>query len=377
MNLIAQRPATWADVVGQQRPIDLLQAVLKNDKYLTRGLILYGILGVGKTTTAYLLAKALMCKGSNHLGCGECPSCITIQQDGIDKHPDFIEIDGAVRSGVEAARETVEITLSLPVLGRRRVTIVDEAHFLSPEAWGAYLKTLESGDTESVFIFVTTEVSKIQPNIRSRCIRIPFERVNQDVLIGHLANVANTNNINYELDALKLIARQARGIVRDAVQYLDTCGALGVMVDTKVVRTVIDTSLEDACERLLFAVAAKDQLLALQIADELVRRELPSRAADRMLGIYARSIYTEDAELAKIYVGLPDVGRVAEVLAKWSVIQNAPADVITIIVYELLRTQAVVPARTAIPSSSTPRSAAAPAPAKRSPLALLLDDEAV
>jgi DNA polymerase-3 subunit gamma/tau len=377
MNLIAQRPATWNDVVGQQRPIDLLQAVLKNDKYLTRGLILYGVLGVGKTTTAYLLAKALMCKGSNHLGCGECASCITIQTDGIDKHPDFIEIDGAVRSGVEAARETVEITLSLPVLGRRRVTVIDEAQFLSPEAWGAYLKTLESGDTESAFIFVTTEVSKIPANIRSRCIRIPFERLNGEVLTGHLANVATQNSIGYELDALRLIARQARGIVRDAVQYLDTCGALGVTVDTKVVRTVIDTSLEDACERLLFAIAAKDQMLALQIADELVRRELPSKAADRMLGIYARSIYTEDAELNKIYVGLPDVGRVAEVLAKWSTIQNAPADVITIIVYELLRTQAVTPAQRAIPSSSTPRTAAAAAPAKRSPLAALLDDEAV
>lgn len=376
MNLIAQRPATWSDVVGQQRPIDLLQAVLKNDKYLTRGLILYGILGVGKTTTAYLMAKALMCKGSNHLGCGECASCLTIQTDGIDKHPDFIEIDGAVRSGVEAARETVEITTSLPVLGRRRVTVVDEAHFLSPEAWGAYLKTLESGDTESVFIFVTTEHTKIQGNIRSRCIRIPFERVNQDVLIGHLANVANANTIAYDLDGLKLIARQARGIVRDAVQYLDTCASLGVTVDVKVVRTVIDTSLEDSCERLLQTIASKDQVAALQIADELVRKELPSKAADRMLGIYARSIYTDEPELSKIYVGLPDVGRVAEVLARWSAIQNAPADVITIIVYELLKTQSPMQATRAIITTPS-RAAAAPAPAKRSPLAALLDDEAI
>src|SRR5271154_6251843 len=222
MNVIAQRPAHWNDVVGQQRPIEALQAVVRNTKFLSRGLILYGVVGVGKTTTAYLLARALMCTGQDPLGCGACPSCELIEADGIDKHPDFIEVDGAVRPGVDAAREMVETTLSLPVIGKRRVTVVDEAHFLSPEAWGAYLKTLESGDTESVFIFVTTEVSKIQPNIRSRCIRIPFERVNQDVLIGHLANVANTNSINYELDALKLIARQSRGIVRDAVQYLDT-----------------------------------------------------------------------------------------------------------------------------------------------------------
>jgi DNA polymerase-3 subunit gamma/tau len=372
---------TWNDVVGQQRPIEVIQAVLRNAKFLQRGIILHGVVGVGKTTTAYLLARALMCTGQNPLGCGECPSCLTIQTDGIDKHPDFIEIDGAVRSGVEAAREIVESTITMPILGKRRVTIVDEAHFLSGEAWGAYLKTLESGDVDSVFIFVTQDFSKIQQNIRSRCIRIPFERVAQEVIVGHLANVATQNNIPYELEALKIIARQSRGVVRDAVQYLDTCGAMGVTVDAKTVKMVVDTSLDDLCERLLLTIASKNQTEAVKLADEMALKELPRQAAERMFSLYARSIYANDAELNKIYLGLPDVGKVAEILAKWASIQNAPADVVTIIVYELLKTSAphalqTTPNKARLTPNKT--SGAAPTPqVRRSPLAAMLEDEAV
>lgn len=250
--LIAQRPAQWNDVVGQPRAIEVLQAALKNERFLSRGIILHGVVGVGKTTSAYLAAKALMCTGDNHLGCGGCPSCLLIQSDGIDKHPDFIEIDGAVKPGVEGARETIETTLTLPVLAKRRVTIVDEAHWLSAEAWSAYLKTLEAGDTDALFLFVSQDYNKIQLNIRTRCLRIGFDRVSQDVLVGHLANVAARNNIAYDLDALKLIVRTTKGIVRDAVQYLNTCATFGTKVDTDMVRMVIDTSLEGTFARSYF-----------------------------------------------------------------------------------------------------------------------------
>src|SRR5271156_4368927 len=218
-SLIAQRPAQWNDVVGQTRAIKVLQAALRTPRFLSRGIILHGVVGVGKTTSAYLAAKALMCLDETQpLGCGECASCQLIQSDGIDKHPDFIEIDGAVKPGVGDARDTVESTLTLPVLGKRRVTIIDEAHWLSAEAWSAYLKTLELGDTESVFLFVSQDYNKIQLNIRTRCIRVAFDRVSQEVLLGHLANAATKNNIAYDLDAIKLIARMSKGIVRDAVQ---------------------------------------------------------------------------------------------------------------------------------------------------------------
>jgi DNA polymerase III subunit gamma/tau len=339
-NLIAQRPQNWNSVIGQRRQIEVLQAVLKNSRFLSRGLILSGPVGVGKTTVSYLLARALMCTGQDPLGCGECPSCQTIATDGIDKHPDFFELDGAVKPGVEVARETVDMALSLPVLGRRRIPVIDEAHFLSSEAWGAYLKTLESGDTDSVFIFVSNEASRIPENIRSRCIRIPFDRVSTDTLIGHLANVATANHISYDMDALKLLAKQAKGIVRDAVQYLDTCGALGILVTVDIVKMIIDTTLDDLCEEVLLAIADHNQTEAIRLADDLVCKDMPGKAAERMLSLYSRSIYTTNETLNKIYVGLPDVGKVAEILAKWAAIQHAPSDVITVIVYELLKTQA-------------------------------------
>jgi DNA polymerase III subunit gamma/tau len=376
-SLIAQRPAQWNDVVGQSRAIKVLQAALTHERFLSRGIILHGVVGVGKTTSAYLAAKALMCTGNNHLGCGECASCLLIQNDGIDKHPDFIEIDGAVKPGVEGARETIESTLTLPVLAKRRVTIVDEAHWLSAEAWSAYLKTLELGETDSVFLFVSQDYTKIQLNIRTRCIRIGFERVPQDVLVGHLANVAAKNDISYDLDAIKLIARMSKGIVRDAVQYLNTCATFGTKVNGEMVRMVIDTSLEDLCEKLLLLIAARNQIEAIKLADELVRKEMPGKAAERMLSLYSQAIYSEDPQLRQIYLGLPDVSAVAGILIKWAAVQHAPADVITIMVYELLRTQLAIKAMSiALP---TPKAQSAPvaAPVRKSPLEAMLDDEAV
>jgi DNA polymerase-3 subunit gamma/tau len=316
-----------------------------------------------------------MCTGENFLGCGECPSCLLIQSDGIDKHPDFIEIDGAVKPGVEGARETIESTLTLPVLGKRRVTIVDEAHWLSAEAWSAYLKTLESGETDSIFLFVSQDYGKIQNSIRTRCIRIAFERVGQDVLVGHLANVAARNGIACDLDALKLIARASKGIVRDAVQHLNTCGALGVRVDAGVVRQVIDTTLDDLCEKLLQTIAAREQVEAMRLADELVRKDMPGRAAERMLSLYSRAIYTEDPQLRKIYLGLPDVSAVAGVLVKWAAVQHAPADIVTIIVYELLKTQNAVRALPVESSRNKPQRPGQDAPTRpRSPLEAMLDE---
>lgn len=371
MSLISQRPMQWNDVVGQPRAIGVLQAVLRNQKFLQRGIILSGMVGVGKTTTAYLLAKALMCRGQNPLGCGECPSCATIQNEGIENHADFQEMDGAVKPGVEVARETVEMMKSLPVLGQRRVAVIDEAHFLSDEAWGAYLKVLEAGDTDAVFIFVTSNMGKIKKEILSRCIRASFERVSDDVMVGHLANVANSNSILYELDALKLITRQARGIVRDAVQYLDTTAALGT-VTVENVKLAVDTSLDDLCEHLLLTIAARNQVEAVKLADELVRKDMPGKAAERMLSLYSRAIYTKDLVLSKIYLGLPDVGVVAGILAKWAAIQNAPSDVITVVVYELLRTQNAVRNPPQIKPAAVAASAAPQA--QRSPLADFLDE---
>lgn len=380
MNLISQRPQHWTSVVGQQRALDVLQAVLRNPNFLTRGIILYGVLGVGKTTTAYLVAKALMCLEENSIGCGKCPSCALVEESGIDHHPDFFEADGAQKSGVEAAREIVEVTLSLPVLGKRKVSIIDEAQFLSAEAWGAYLKVLEQGETESVFIFVSNEVERIKKTIATRCIKVPFERVTNSTMMGLLSKIATENNINYDLAGLDVIARHSKGIIRDAVQWLNTAAALGE-IKPELVRTVIDTSLEDKCTKLLLAIAKKDQMQAVKHADEIGLNFPSQRVVETMLNLYGRSIWQNnpDSELKHIYVGLPNVGDVTSVLIKWSTLAM-PADVLPIIVYELLKTQQPkTQARSmgvAASSSSRPLSVPPPPiPATRKTLAAFLDDE--
>jgi DNA polymerase-3 subunit gamma/tau len=339
MNLISQRPTYWSSVVGQQRALDVLQAVLRNPNFLTRGIILYGVLGVGKTTTAYLVAKALMCTGNDPLGCNECASCAVINESTIDQHPDFQEIDGAQKSGVEAAREIVEVTLSLPVLGRRKVSIIDEAQFLSPEAWGAYLKVLEQGSTESVFIFVSNEIEKIKRTTTSRCIKVPFERVTNSTMVGLLSKIATENNINYDLAGLEVIARYSKGIIRDAVQWLNTAAVLGD-IRPDLVKTVIDTSLEDKCTKLLLLIASKDQIAATKLADEIGLNFTSQRIVEVLLSLYSRAIWQDDPEsqLKNIYIGLPNVGEVTGVLIKWSGLA-VPADVLPLIVYELLKTQ--------------------------------------
>lgn len=378
-NLISQRPAHWNDVIGQQRAIDVIHAVLRNQNFLTRGIILHGPLGVGKTTTAYLLARALMCTGPEPLGCGECPSCASALE-GIDGHPDFVEIDGAVKSGVDAARDTVEAALSLPILGKRKVTVIDEAQFLSPEAWGAYLKVLEQGNTDAVFIFVSNEAERIKMTTSTRCIRVPFERVSIDTLRGHLAKVATANGINYEQEALDLIARHSKGIVREAAQCLNMAAAMGT-VKPSLVRTVIDRGVEEKTADLLKLVAQKDQAGACKLADEISLNAHPQKVIEIMLSLYGRAIWQEDdgTNLGQIYAGMPNVGAVTDILIKWSAMP-LPADVLPIVVFELLQAQAPKPlARTATAATqlSRPVSPATPPAPKRSGLAAFLDGEAI
>src|SRR5271157_2682244 len=128
MNLFAQRPTEWNAVVGQPRAITVLQAILNNKHLMLRGFLFHGILGVGKTVTAYLLARALMCSGGEPLGgCGKCDSCVSIAENGIDGHPDFMEVDAAMYSGVDKARELMEQWgTQRPIMGKSRVIVLDE-----------------------------------------------------------------------------------------------------------------------------------------------------------------------------------------------------------------------------------------------------------
>jgi DNA polymerase III subunit gamma/tau len=338
MNLLAQKPSEWNAIVGQPRTIRVLQAILNNKHLMLRGFLFHGHLGTGKTVTAYLLARALMCSGKDPLGCGKCDSCIAVREGGIDAHPDFKEIDAAEHSGVENARQLMELWgTQRPILGKRRVTVIDEAHRLSPEAWDVFLKPLDQGDTTTVFIFVSNQIDRIQGTIRSRCTQIPFELVHPDVIVGLLANMSSRNNISYELDALRLIARYAKGIIRSALNILTSAAALGT-VTVEHVKLVLDTSLEDVCVKLMLAIAAKDQAKAIQLADEAGRKARPAKVIETMFSIYGRAVFAEaDPDILSIYVGLPETGDVTALFIKWSTTPNLPSDIIPVVAFELLK----------------------------------------
>ncbi len=338
MNLIAQRPKHWTEVVGQPRAITILQAILNNKHLMLRGFLFHGHLGIGKTTTAYLLARALMCSGKDPLGCGKCDSCLCIAEGGIDSHPDFKELDAAENSGVENARQIMELWgTQKPIMGPRRVIIIDEAHRLSTEAWDVFLKPLEQGDTKTNFIYVSNQLDSIKGTIRSRCTQIPFELVHQDTVVGLLANIANRNNITYELDALRLIARYTKGIVRNAVNILGSAAVLG-LVSVEHVKIVLDTSLEDVCLKLMRAIAARDQEAAINLADEAGRKARPAKAIEMMFSIYGRAVFgKEDPDLSPIYVGLPETGDVTALFIKWATTPNLPSKNMPLVAFEFLK----------------------------------------
>jgi DNA polymerase III subunit gamma/tau len=357
MSLITQRPSSWASLVGQKDSVTLIQAILRNLKHFTSGVILYGNFGVGKTSAAQLMAKALMCTGVDLTGCGKCSSCINIQQEGIQTHPDYHEINASEVSGVDAAKTLVD-SLSEPPLGRYRVAIIDEAHCLSKEAWNVYLSPLEKANSKVAILFVTSDFEKISRAITSRCIKIPFTRVPESVILGYLSAKAAENKIDYDLDALKIIAASAKGNVRDALQWLSTSATLG-RVTTHTVGVAIDIELQDLCYAFLLKIGNGDLSGCIQTAEMLTNRANPQRAVEIMLELYARAVFSDDERLTKLYVGLPSVKAITEVLLKWS---SAPlhADVLTLVAYELVSCQGKIKPSPVLKPIATP----APAPPK-------------
>src|SRR5271157_2850928 len=221
MNPITYRPKNWNQVVGQDRAIRLLQTILAHGRLLPRGFIFEGSYGSGKTSTAYLTARALMCQTPGSLGCGTCQSCQVIDSQGIDGQDvmDFKEIDAAQNSGVEHARQIAAPDgwgEAPPSLARRRVTIIDEAHRLSPNAWDVYLKPLEQKTDYSTYIFVSSDGKAIPSTIRSRCTRVRFNRVAEEVIFGLLMATAARDKTPYDIEALKLIAQRSEGAPRIA-----------------------------------------------------------------------------------------------------------------------------------------------------------------
>jgi len=223
------RPASFDDLIGQDALVRTLSNALEAGR-MPQAFILTGVRGVGKTTTARILARALTCIGPDGTGgptprpCGACAHCTAIAED---RHVDVIEMDAASRTGVEDIRDLTDGVRYRPVMARRKVYIVDEVHMLSRHAFNALLKTLEEPPEHVTFIFATTEIRKVPVTVLSRCMRFDLRRVDQDLLTAQFRRLLDREGVAAEDEALAMVARAADGSVRDGLSLLDQAIALG------------------------------------------------------------------------------------------------------------------------------------------------------
>jgi DNA polymerase-3 subunit gamma/tau len=261
------RPVDFTTLVGQEAMVRTLRNAIATGR-IAHAFMLTGVRGVGKTTTARIIARALNCIGPDGKGgptidpCGVCEHCKSIRED---RNVDVIEMDAASRTGVADARELIEGVRYRPVSARYKVYIIDEVHMLSSAAFNALLKTLEEPPPHVKFIFATTEIRKVPVTVLSRCQRFDLKRVPQDVLIDHYGKIAATEKVEISPEALALLARAADGSVRDGLSMLDQAIAHGGgVVDAAQVRDMLGLA---------------DRSRVLDLFEKTMRGDMPSVVA--------------------------------------------------------------------------------------------------
>jgi DNA polymerase-3 subunit gamma/tau len=257
------RPQTFDDLVGQQHVTGTLKNAIKNDR-VAHAYIFSGARGVGKTTAARILAKALNCvKGPTATPCGECDSCKEI---AAGTSLDVIEIDAASNRGIDQIRELREMVRYAPAASRSKVVILDEAHMLTGEASNALLKTLEEPPDRVIFVMATTQPEDLADTIRSRSQHFHFRALTFAEIAGRLEEIAKKENLKIEPGAMAVIARMAEGSLRDALSLLEQARAYcGDAIPDKEVRELLGVVPDDALEELVGAISegSADRALGL------------------------------------------------------------------------------------------------------------------
>ncbi len=267
------RPVTFGDLIGQEAMVRILRNAFAMNR-IAHAWMLTGVRGVGKTTTARIIARALNCVGPDGTGgatadpCGVCPNCVAIL---ADRHPDVVEMDAASRTGVDDMREVIDAARYRPLQARTKVFIIDEVHMLSRNAFNALLKTLEEPPPHVKFIFATTEIRKVPVTVLSRCQRFDLRRVSVAEMAGKFASICTKEQVEVAEDALDLIARAADGSVRDGLSLLDQAIASEAR-DAAQVQDMLGLADRSSVFDLMEAVMAGEPAQVLAITDRAHER---------------------------------------------------------------------------------------------------------
>jgi DNA polymerase III subunit gamma/tau len=269
------RPQTFSELLGQDAMVQTLGNAIKRDR-LAHAFLMTGVRGVGKTSTARLIAKALNCIGPDGQGgptidpCGVCEPCVAIAEG---RHIDVIEMDAASHTGVDDVREIIEAVRYSAVSARYKIYIIDEVHMLSRNAFNALLKTLEEPPPHVKFLFATTEVDKLPVTVLSRCQRFDLRRLSAELLVENFAMICRAEGIEAEPEALAMIATAAEGSARDgqsildqAIAHADLGGQQGVTAEQ--VRDMLGLADKGAQRRLFGALLAGEGARLLELVDQ-------------------------------------------------------------------------------------------------------------
>ena len=304
------RPQDFDTLVGQQAVKTALSNALASGR-IAHAYLFAGPRGTGKTSTARILAKALNCdKGPTAHPCGECVNCERIT---AGTSMDVFEIDAASNRGIEEIKTLREQLAFAPVNGRYKVYIIDEVHMLTTEAFNALLKTLEEPPAHVIFILATTDPHKIPATIHSRCQRFDFRRVTVEEITDHLAMIAERSGINADREALRLIAIQSEGGMRDALSLLDQCGVMGEQVTATTVREVLGIVGRETLRELVQAIGKQDLSATLEKLNFLLEQGKDVRQVLTELAEYLRALLLYKAAPSYQEVYLTDT---AEALAE-------------------------------------------------------------
>ncbi|MBI5909208.1 MAG: DNA polymerase III subunit gamma/tau [Betaproteobacteria bacterium] len=302
------RPRHFSTLVGQEHVVRALTHALEQQR-LHHAYLFTGTRGVGKTTLARILAKALNCEtGITATPCGVCSACTEIDSG---RFVDLIEIDAATNTGIDNMRELQDNAVYAPTRGRFKVFVIDEVHMLSKQAFNSMLKTFEEPPEHIKFILATTDPQKIPVTVLSRCLQFNLKQMPREAIYGHLGYILKEENTASEPAALRLIARAAQGSMRDALSLLDQAIAYaGGKVSEESVRAMLGAIDQDYLFKLLDGLAQQDLKAMLAVADEMESRSLSFDGALQDLATLLHQIALAQSAAEALGQDLPERERI-------------------------------------------------------------------